>query len=253
MTPRRTLGALVAVVALTTLSPAATVGRYRVLRTDLMITDVLARLGSGMLHDKRELSLDRVQDLITVDRSTIRLWVDGQPRQLHVATKDLDDVGLDDLRKARETVTLLRRRITGYVADTKHAGSIQINCSGWTKSGIHGTLVIWIADNHLKLTLYLSGRMQRLSSATVIIDAQETAGGTAITGTIFATAPTKNCRIVRRIAYRIMAPLIDTELAKMENKGRQVAAVGEGGLLPMVVDVGRRISQRGLGWSGRRR
>ena len=242
-----------AVVALTTLSPAATVGRYRVLRTDLTITDVLARLGSGAFKGERELSLERVRELIDVDRSTIGIWLDGKPVELHAVNKELGDIRLDDLRKARKTATTLRRRVQGYVLDTEHEGSIKICCSGWVKGHIWATLTVFVADNRLKMTLLLNGQMQRLSSAQITIDAQESAQGTQITGTLWATAPTKQCCIVQRIARRIMRPLIDTELAKMENKGRQVAAAGEDGLLPVLVDVGRRVTQQGLGWSGRRR
>lgn len=258
----RSLGSLCLVVVVSTLwnsAGAATCGRYRVTRTDKEISEVLLLLLSGGVEhtDDLDLDLEALSDVIEIDLSSIKATIRSPERVIRLEefiTEGLERLDLQklltDMKRQKPVHTMIGRFLETSGDEEPEEGSIEYSYSGWVR-GIHAHRYTLIEDNHLRLELTLTGQMQRLTWAKVIIDARHTKNNdTVIKGTIFAHAPTK-CRCVTKIAERrVMPPLIDQELERIENRARELAEDGKSGFLVSMVEAAKRISEQGLG-SGR--
>lgn len=243
---------LVAVAAPVT-GHGATCARSRVTSSPLPIAHTLVQIAEGAIKTEAiDFAGDGLLAGFQFDRSSAQLWVDEKPRKLQYVFRDrslLADRKLrgDELAAALTTIMDVHDRMWGWIKDRRHEGSLAYAYGGWLGQN-RLERYTHIQDDRLYLRAELCGKMERLTWACIEIWATEAQGTTTIAGTITAFAPTRCCIVSRIAERRVMPPLIDDELARIELRCRELAVAGKGGLHDVLNECVMRVHQRGLGY-----
>jgi hypothetical protein len=211
------------VYALTVSSVSADLCRShtRTIRVELPIAGVVKRLGVGAANTivpetESFQSVFALKD--KVDLSAFQLYIDGERAEPKL-----------------RTVAAVNKRIAGFVADVRTEGSVGYSYTVYLpERGVYVQRETLIKDNYMRLDTKLTGDLRSVSWVTVVIEAWEESGSTLIRGTITAYVPLRGGRIAHCVGRGIMDKRLAAEGARIEGKGRALAANGEAGLLSLI-------------------
>lgn len=201
----------------------------------------------------------------TLTNMPITVWIDGEERDARIITRFLDlkdswsslmnekslpNLGdliedLVDLGVTVRTLSDIERRLFKFTRDEgQHVpGTIEYEYA-FSYGSIWVTRRTFIEDDHLKLTTHLSGKMQQLTGATLIIDAYEKNGsGSSITGTLYVQ--TRWGARSKCIAAHIRSLIIKT-LWNIEGQARTIGSRGESDLFGAAKVFMTHVSKNGI-------
>ena len=161
-----------------------------------------------------------VQDLIRGETGGLldkipqpRVWLDGVEVDCLVLTnfrriiEDDWNVRIERVAVWIESVANLfavQRRIRGFIDDTDTSGSVEYTYA-FTIRGLRIDRRTRITDGRLILDTRITGRMDRIDYARLVIDATEYGQTTSIIGTLTAHTPIgDDCGLMNRFALRVM-------------------------------------------------